>query len=589
MDIAFDTARELSRLVSEAASQCADFDKTFEPEVRAAEPRFGDYQANGVLPFAKRKKTNPRALATELVEKLGALPFFADGHATLEIAGPGFINIRLSAAYQFAWLKAFRNESSYAQGAHTLLAGKTVVVDYPSPNTAKQMHIGHLRPMVIGEAVARLIDFCGAKTIRDNHLGDWGTNFGTLIMQIKREGFDLDTAGDDALAQIERLYKAGTALEKEDPAVRDLSRAELKKLQEGDPENTALWEKIVATSNIAFERIYAMLGVKPDVTLGESFYRDKVDRIYDELSACGLAEESEGALVVFHPEHPRFAEQPFIIRKQDGASNYASTDLATLFYRREEFEADEVVYLTDGRQRDHFEQLFLTARKWFEKQGYALPKLDHVWWGTILGEDGKAIKTRSGEPIYLEALLNEAIERARAIVDAKSPELEEAEKAEIARVVGLGAVRYADLSQNRTQDYVFAWDKLLTFEGNSAPYLLMAVARVHSIFRKAGLSPDETDFESAASVIETEEELALARKLMQFPEAISLAIADLRPHHLCTYLYELAGDFSTFFNANRVIVDEADVRARRLMLCARTLRTLQCGLHTLGIETLERM
>ncbi|MEM9227261.1 MAG: arginine--tRNA ligase, partial [Verrucomicrobiota bacterium] len=300
-------------------------------------------------------------------------------------------------------------------------------------------------------------------------------------------------------------------------------------------------------------------GLAPDITLGESFYRDKVDRIYDELTACGLAEESEGALVVFHPEHPRFAKQPFIIRKADGASNYASTDLATLLYRREEFGADEIVYLTDGRQRDHFEQLFLTAEKWFTKQGYTLPKLTHVWWGTILGEDGKAIKTRSGEPIYLAALLDEAIERARTIVEEKSPDLPDEEKAAIATAVGLGAVRYADLSQNRTQDYVFAWDKLLAFEGNSAPYLLMAVARVHSIFRKAGVDLDATDFEAEASVLETDEELTLAGKLMNFPEAIALAASDLRPHHLCTYLYELAGEFSTFFNANRVIIDEADV------------------------------
>jgi arginyl-tRNA synthetase len=591
MEIAFDTARELARLVSEAATACPDFDESFEPSVRAAEPRFGDYQANGVLPYAKRLKKNPRALAQQLADELTKAPLFAEGMATLEIAGPGFLNIALTPAYKFAWIKTFRDESNFSAGAGSLLAGKTVVVDYPSPNSAKQMHIGHLRPMVIGEAVARLIEFCGAKTIRDNHLGDWGTNFGTLIMAIKREGYDLDAAGDDALAQIERLYKEGTALEKADEtgAVRNQSRAELVKLQDGDPENTALWEKIVATSNRAFERIYALLGVHPDVTLGESFYRDKVQRIYDELSACGLAEESDGALVVFHPEHPRFNEQPFIIRKSDGASNYAGTDLATLIYRREHFGADEVVYLTDGRQRDHFEQLFLTAQKWFGKKGYELPKLDHVWWGTILGEDGKAIKTRSGEPIYLEALLNEAIERARAIVDEKSPDLAEDEKQQIARAVGLGAVRYADLSQNRTQDYVFSWDKLLAFEGNSAPYLLMAVARVHSLFRKAGAVPGDPATEAEASCLETEEELALARKLMLFPEAVALAVSDLRPHHLCTYLYELAGDFSTFFNANRVVVDEADIRARRLMLCARTVSTLEAGLRLLGLTPLERM
>ncbi|MEM9227260.1 MAG: arginine--tRNA ligase [Verrucomicrobiota bacterium] len=260
MQIAFDSVKYLSQVVADAARLTGGFDASFEPEVRAAEPRFGDYQANGVLPYAKRNKTNPRALATELLEKLLTLPPFTNGQAVVEIAGPGFLNIRLTAEYKFGWLKAFRDESSYASGAQELLTGKTVVVDYPSPNTAKQMHIGHLRPMVIGEAVARLIAFCGARFIKDNHLGDWGTNFGTLIMAIKREDFDLAKAGDNALPEIERLYKAGTALEKEDPAVRDISRAELKKLQEGDPENTALWEQIVAVSNQAFEKIYATLG-----------------------------------------------------------------------------------------------------------------------------------------------------------------------------------------------------------------------------------------------------------------------------------------------------------------------------------------
>jgi len=425
--------------------------------------------------------------------------------------------------------------------------------------------------------------------IRDNHIGDWGTNFGTLIRQIKKEGYDLDNPGAKPLAELEALYKAGTAEEKEDDSIREQSRQELVKLQNGDPENTKLWEKIVAVSNAAAAKIYAMIGVESDYTLGESFYRDKVDRIYKELGEVGLSEESEGALVVFHREHPRFKDYPFLIRKRDGASNYASTDLATILYRKEHFQAKEIVYVTDGRQQDHFEQLFLTATKWFDAKGYDLPRLKHVWFGTILGEDGKAIKTRSGEPILLGALLEEAIERAYTIVTEKNADLPEEERRNIAEVVGIGAVRYADLSQNRTQDYVFAWERLLAFEGNTAPYLLYAAARIHSIFRKAELEPHRKRDEEAASAPETEQELSLARKLMVFPVVMDIAISDLRPHHLCTYLYELAGEFSSFYSANKVIVDDPAVKSRRLLLCSRTLHTLETGLRLLGIEPLKRM
>ena len=333
--------------------------------------------------------------------------------------------------------------------------------------------------------------------------------------------------------------------------------------------------------------MYGRMGLTIDVSLGESFYRDKVGRIYAELSECGIAEENQGALVVFLREHDRFKTQPFIIRKSDGASNYASTDLATLLYRVEHFGAEEVVYVTDGRQQDHFQQLFMTAEKWFACKGYRLPKLRHVWFGTILGEDGKAIKTKSGEPVRLKALLDEAVARARKIVLEKNPDTPPEEADKIAETVGVAALRYADLSQNRTNDYLFSWDKLLAFDGNTAPYLLYAAARIHSIFRKLGISPD-ADF-SAAGEMETEQEIALARKLVALPAVFELTLAELRPHYLCTYLYELAGTFSTFYNANKVMVDDESVRARRLMLCSRALRVLETGLRVLGIEPLEKM
>ncbi len=587
METWFNPARELDALLRATAASTPGFDAAFNPEMRPADPRFGDYQANGILPLAKAAKTNPRALATALVEALQKSGQLDESLVVTTIAGPGFINFTLTPKFLDAWLVRYADESAFRAGAAQLYHGKKVVIDYPSPNTAKQMHVGHLRPMVVGEAVARLLQFCGADLLRDNHLGDWGTNFGILILAIKRSHFLLDAKNENALEDLERLYKEGSALTKADPAALDAARSELAKLQGGDPENTALWEQIVAVSNAACQEIYDTLGVHPDVTLGESFYRDKVGQIYRELTDCGMAEESDGALVVWHDDHPRFARtaepsQPFIIRKKDGSSNYASTDLATILYRVEHFHADECVYVTDGRQQDHFQQLFLTAEKWFKATGRKLPSLRHVWFGTILGEDGKAIKTKSGDPIRLKALLQEATDRAFAVVSEKNPDLPEDERRHIARTVGIGAVRYADLCQNRTLDYTFSWDKLLAFEGNTAPYLLYAVARIHSIFRKAGL-PFGAGTENP-SPLETDTEIALAKKLLGFSLALDQACTELRPHFLCTYLFELAGAYSSFNN-----VDDSAVRARRLTLCARTGTVLTAGLRLLGIEPLERM
>jgi len=449
------------------------------------------------------------------------------------------------------------------------------------------MHVGHIRSTVIGEAISRLLEFFGAKVVRDNHIGDWGTQFGMLIWAIKDSGYDLNAEHEDALADLEGLYKAGNAAYKSSEATADSVRSELVKLQNGDPENTRMWERITEISWVAFKEIYDRLGIRFDEVLGESFYRDKVDRIYEELTQLNLAEESQGALVVFHPEHKRFATQPFIVRKADGASNYATTDLATILYRYETFNADEVIYVVDARQSDHFEQLFLTTQKWFAGMNRAQPKLAHVSFGTINGEDGKAIKTKEGGSVKLKELMAEAVERSYCIVTEKNPGLPEAERREIAEAVGLGAIRYTDLSQNRSSDYIFSWEKMLSFEGNTAPYLLYAVARIYSIFRKAELTPGAS--EEAANAFTTEEEMALARKLLGFTTALKQARSDLRPHFLCSYLYELSGAFSSFYNANKVIVDEPEVKARRLMLCARTLTVLETGLNLLGLKTLQRM
>lgn len=586
MEIWFHPAKAIAALTKNAA-QAAGFDADFDPVIRPADPKFGDFQANGALQYAKARRENPRAAGEKLLAAIQSSPEFDKQLVETSIAGPGFVNFKLTKKFLGKWLAKYSGEAELRAAAKQFYGGRKTVIDYPSPNTAKQMHVGHLRPMVIGEAVKRLLKFCGADIVTDNHIGDWGTNFGILIYGIKTSGYKLDPENENSLEELEQMYKRGSALAKADPAAADAARAELVKLQNGDPENVALWNKINEVSSASFARMYKRMGLTIDYTLGESFYRDKVGRIYKELTECGIAEENQGALVVFLREHERFKTQPFIIRKSDGASNYASTDLATLLYRVEHFGAEEVVYVTDGRQQDHFQQLFMTAAKWFGCKGYKLPKLRHVWFGTILGEDGKAIKTKSGEPVRLKALLDEAVARAKKILIEKNPDTPQDEADKIAETVGVAALRYADLSQNRTNDYLFSWDKLLAFDGNTAPYLLYAVARMHSIFRKLDISPD-ADF-SAASEIETEQEIALARKLVALPAVFELTLAELRPHYLCTYLYELAGIFSTFYNANKVIVDDESVKARRLMLCSRTMRVLEAGLRVLGIEPLEKM
>ena len=618
MHVAFNLAADLDTALKGAAATAglAEAD-AFAPEVRTADPRHGDFQANGVLGYAKARKLNPRAVAEQIVAALvapkpgeGGLPAALREHYDVTIAGPGFINFTLKPAALLGWLRAYDSEPHLRAGAAAAHAGQTWVVDYSSPNTAKQMHVGHLRSAVIGEAICRLLEFTGARVIRDNHLGDWGTQFGKLIYGYKRWA-DPQALESDAIEELERLYKLGNNATPDGSPELEEARRELVKLQNGDPENVALWQKFSDVSLAAFRQIYDRLGIRFDHNLGESFYNDKVDRVYRELEDTKLAAISEGALVVFHPEHPRFKTQPFLVRKADGASNYASTDLATALYRMEHFKADGIVVVTDFRQADHFEQLFLTVKKWFAAKGYRLPELHHVTFGAVTGEDGKALKTRSGDVIRLKALLDEAVDRAFAIVSEKNAELPEAERRSIAETVGIGAVQYADLSQNRSSNYVFSWDKMLALDGNTAPYLLYAVARIHSIFRKAGVdlgprpSPAATNaaganaaeggrgpraaFEAAATPFETPTEIALARKLTKFPDAIRLAGDTLRPHYLCLYLFELASDYSSFNNADKVLVDEPAVRARRLLLCARTLLMLEVGLKLLGLRTLTRM
>lgn len=602
MSVSFNLAVDIESALTRAAVSVGIDPQVFSPDVRTADPRHGDFQANGALAYAKREKQNPRAVSEKLIAALE--PSIRDRY-TLSVAGPGFINFASKSPTLLEWLRTYGSEAALQEGAATHYAGQTWVVDYSSPNTAKQMHVGHLRSAVIGEAICRLLAFSGARVIRDNHLGDWGTQFGKLIYGFKRWA-NPDAFRTDAIEELERVYRLGNDATPDGSPALEEARQELVKLQNGDPENNALWRSFTEASQQAFDEIYQRLGIRFDHYLGESFYNDKLESVYRELMNTGIAENSKGALVVFHDEIPRFSRNnerpnPFLIRKDDGASNYASTDLATALYRTEHFKADGIVIVTDFRQADHFEQLFLTVEKWFKKSGRRLPKLNHVTFGAVLGENGKPLRTRDGGTIRLKDLFNEAEERALAVVRAKNaqkPEDErftEEELQAIARVVGIASVQYADLSQNRSSDYVFSWEKMLSLEGNTAPYLLYAVARIRSIFRRGSLGDPLTpgSWEATASPFETPTEITLARKLTKFPDALGLATNTLRPHFLSTYLYELAGDFSSFYTADKVVANDpsADpsIQARRVLLCARTLLVLETGLHLLGLRTLQRM
>jgi arginyl-tRNA synthetase len=545
------------------------------------DPKFGDYQSNALMALAKARGLNPRAVAGDVARKLDA----ADLCERVEVAGPGFLNFHLRREALARALQAA------ARGEHLFFTPaappRTVVVDFSSPNVAKPMHVGHIRSTILGDCLARVLRLLGHRVITDNHLGDWGTQFGKLIVGWKHH---LDPAAleRDPVAEMERLYRLVNHASETDPAVLEAARQELVKLQGGDADNLAIWRRMQELSQHQFDAIYARLGVRFDHTLGESFYNPRLKDVVAELVARGIARESDGAQVVFFDEEPELKAHPAIIQKSDGAANYATTDLATLAYRLETWRPDEIIYVTDGRQQLHFKQVFAAFRKWHPE---ARVTLAHVWFGSILGEDGKPFKTRAGDTIQLADLLDEAEERALRVVSMKSPELPEAERREIARQVGLGAVKYQDLLPNRQSDYVFNWDKMLALSGNTAPYLQYAGTRIRSIFRKLAESGEDWDARAAAAHLlpAAPAELALARHLLNFGHTLETVATEYRPNYLCNYLYELAGRFTDFYEACPVLKETGPTRASRLALCDLTARVLQTGLQTLGIETPERM
>ena len=547
------------------------------------DPKFGDYQTNALMSLAKARKLNPRQLAADVVAKLDV----ADACAPVEIAGAGFLNFRLKPAALAQTLQgAARGEHLFCEpAAHP----RTVVVDFSSPNVAKSMHVGHIRSTILGDCLARTLRLLGHRVITDNHLGDWGTQFGMLLVAWKRE-LDAAALKADPITEMERLYKKVSAECKANPATLEAARQELVRLQAGDEENLRIWHEMIALSRVQFDTIYQRLGVKFDHTLGESFYHPRLQPLVQELCTKGIARESEGALAVFFEDIPPLKEHPALIQKSDGAFNYTTTDLATLMHRLETWRPDEIVYVTDARQQLHFQQLFAVFRRWHPE---AKTKLAHVWFGSILGEDGKPFKTRSGDTVKLSDLLDEAEERAYKVVSEKNPEQPEPVGREIARIVGIAAVKYADLLPNRQSDYVFSWDKLLALNGNTAPYLQYAYARIRSIFRKANagqdVSPVPTSELSDALKLDAREELALARHLLNFGLVLEAVADDYRPNYLCNYLYELAGHFTSFYENCPVLKSAPELCTSRLVLCDLTARVMKQGLDVLGIETLEQM
>ena len=538
---------------------------------------FGDFQINGVMGAAKKAKQNPRELAQKVADALA-------GNAVIEsaeVAGPGFINLRLNAAFL-----AQNVEAALADGhlnVRRTAQPQTVVIDYSSPNLAKEMHVGHLRSSIIGDSINRVLSYLGHKVVPQNHVGDWGTQFGMLVAYMVEQ--QQDNAAFE-LADLEQFYRNAKIRFDESPEFADTAREYVVKLQGGDEAVLALWRQFVAISLAHAQAVYDTLGLKltPADVAGESQYNDDLQTVVDDLSAKGLAVDDDGAKVVFLDEFKNQDGDPaaFIVQKQGGGFLYASTDLACVRHRVGALKGERLLYVVDTRQKLHFEQLFTTSRK----AGY-LPEsvsAEFIGFGTMMGKDGKPFKTRSGDTVKLVDLLDEAVERATALVQSKNAELGAEAAAKIGQTVGIAAVKYADLSKNRTSDYVFDWEAMLSFEGNTAPYLQYAYTRVQSVFRKAGEWP-----QNAAVVLDAPLEKQLAVELLKFEDVLQSVAETLYPHYLAAYLYQVATLFSRFYEACPILKAEGETRNSRLQLAKLTGETLKQGLDLLGIDTLEVM
>jgi len=572
----------LNQLVGEALSEVSGLVDCDPNVITASKPEFGDYQSNGVMSIAKKAGSNPRQLASDVVEKItaDANPLIAK----LEVAGPGFINIHLSDTALMQ--RACEIQSDTQKLIPTTNKAEKIVVDYSSPNLAKEMHVGHLRGTIIGDCLARVLERQGHEIIRQNHVGDWGTQFGMLISymrELRASQGDLPTE----LADLESFYRAAKERFDADPDFADTARGSVVKLQGGDPDHLVVWQQFIDESLKHCQAVYDKLNVtlsRKDLK-AESFYNRDLEGIVKKLEEASLLSISNGARCVFLPEFTGKDGEPLpvIIQKTDGGYLYATTDLAAVQYRSNNLKAKRSLYVVDARQSLHFQQVFAVARE----AGFASKNisLEHIAYGTMMGSDGRPFRTRSGDTIKLVDLLDEAIRRARELVSQKNPGLDEATYTEIAEKVGIAAVKYADLSKNRTSDYVFDWSSMLSFEGNTAPYLMYAYARIRSILRKQDSGLEDVRITSLSESAERN----LLLKIMQLAEVVDMVARDCYPNLLCNYLYELAGLFMRFYESCPILKADPEIKDSRLALSALTAATLQQGLNLLGIETLEKM
>ncbi len=552
-----------------------------EAQVRqSTKKQFGDYQVNGVISLAKKLCVPPRELAKKVLQLID----LSDMAKKVEIAGPGFINIFLNSIWVSRQIDVVLKSPNFGV---TAVEPQTIVIDYSGPNVAKEMHVGHLRSTIIGDASARTLEFLGHNVIRANHIGDWGTQFGMLIAYLEK--IQNKNATDMDLCDLEAFYRQAKKHYDEDSKFAALSSAYVVKLQGGDPYCKKMWGMLVDITMKKNQIIYDRLNVtltKRDI-MGESHYNSMLPGLVSDLKDKGLAVESEGCTVVFLDEYHNKKGKPMgvIIQKKDGGYLYATTDLACAKYRYETLGANRILYYTDSRQNQHLIQTWAIVRK----AGYIPPEvsLEHHFFGMMLGKDGKPFRTRSGETVKLSALLDEAIERATRLISSKNPNMSEEEVTKVASVVGIGAVKYADLSRNRTTDYIFDWDHMLSLEGNTAPYMQYAYSRIMSIFRRAEI--DQSDL-TLPLVISEECELTLGIRLLQFEETLISVARGGAPHIMCSYLYDLAGLFSKFYeNCNILNAENETTRQSRLKLALLTSKILKHGLDTLGIGTVERM
>lgn len=542
---------------------------------------FGDLATNIPLFLTNKLNLPPKEIAEKirqgLEERDGDLKEIVQ---SIEVAGPGFINFRLNEAWVARKAAQFYRQERL--GLKDVAKPLTVVIDFSSPNVAKPLHVGHIRSTIIGDSLTRIYRFLGHKVVTDNHLGDWGAQFGMLILGYRRF-LKKRALAQDPLGELERIYKKVYDLSQEDEAIKEEARQEHAKLQSGDEENLALWKEFMQWSQREFDKIYQRLGVKFDHTLGESFYNPMLAEVVKELTEKGIARESEGAICIFFDE-PELADAPFIIQRRDGAWLYPATDLATIKYRMEKFNPDLILYVVDIRQRLYFQELFAAVRRW----GYKV-RLEHIGFGTILGEDRTPLKTREGGLVRLEDLLDEAEKRALSIADEQNPDLAEAERQNIARAVGIGAVKYCDLSQARLSDYIFSFDRMLRLDGNTAPYLQYAYARIQSIFRKGQINIEALRGSKKKFLLQERSEIDLAKCLLRLPDAVLAAAEEFAPNALTVYLYELATRYSKFYESCPVLSSSSGLKESRVMLCDYVAKVLKLGLNLLGIEAIQRM